>query len=276
MRYFEARVAENRALGGGYFVLRLAGCASLAGAKPGQFVMIRGAWGRDPLLPRAFSLMSVAPAGGTADILAKTVGRGTALLERSLPGAEVDVLGPLGTTFPAPDPDCIDLLVAGGVGLPPLYMQGELAAAQRLVARSEIIYGGRGAKDLVLLREMEAMGLALHLTTEDGSVGTKGLVTRALEARLDAHRGKRVRVLGCGPNAMLWAVARLAREREIPCFISLEEQMACGIGVCLGCAIPARSRPYRYVCSNGPVFDAADVLDVKPAGPPPAPPECPA
>jgi len=276
MRYFQARVAENRVLGGGYFVLRLAGCAELAGAKPGQFVMIRGAWGRDPLLPRAFSLMSVAPASGTADVLAKTVGRGTALLERSLPGAEVDVLGPLGTSFPAPDPDCVDLLVAGGVGLPPLYMQGELAAAQKLAARSEVLYGGRGTKDLVLLQEMKAMGLALHLTTEDGTVGTKGLVTRVLEERLDAHRGKRVRVMGCGPNAMLWAAARIARDREVPCFISLEEQMACGIGVCLGCAIPARSRPYRYVCSNGPVFDAADVLDVKPSGPPPAPPECPA
>jgi len=278
MRYFQAKVAENRVLGGGYFVLRLAGCASLSAAKPGQFVMIRGAWGRDPLLPRAFSLLSVAPAAGTADVLAKTVGRGTALLERSLPGAEVDVLGPLGTSFPTPDASCIDLLVAGGVGLPPLYMQGELAAAQKLAGRSELVYGGRGAPDLVLLREMENMGLALHLTTEDGSVGMKGLVTRALEARLDTHRGKRVRVMGCGPNAMLWAVARLAREREVPCFISLEEQMACGIGVCLGCAIPARSRPYRYVCSNGPVFDAADVLDVNPtssAGPPP-PSECPA
>lgn len=276
MHYFQARVAENRALGGGYFVLRLAGCAELAAAKPGQFVMIRGAWGRDPLLPRAFSLMSVAPAAGTADVLAKTVGRGTALLERSLPGAEVDVLGPLGTTFPTPEPDCVDLLVAGGVGLPPLYMQGELAAARKLGARSEMLYGGRGTTDLVLLPEMKAMGLALHLTTEDGTVGTKGLVTRVLEERLDAHRGKRVRVMGCGPNAMLWAVARIARQREVPCFISLEEQMACGIGVCLGCAIPARSRPYRYVCSNGPVFDAADVLDVKPVGPPPAPPACPA
>jgi dihydroorotate dehydrogenase electron transfer subunit len=275
MRYFQAIVTENRTLGGGYFVLRLAGCASLAAAKPGQFVMVRGAWGRDPLLPRAFSLLSVAPAAGTADVLAKTVGRGTALLERALPGAEVDVLGPLGTSFPAPDPDCIDLLVAGGVGLPPLYMQAELAAAQRLVARSEMLYGGRGAKDLVLLEEMKAMGLPLHLTTEDGAVGTKGLVTRVLEARLDAHRGKRVRVMGCGPNAMLWAAARIAREREVPCFISLEENMACGIGVCLGCAIPARSRPYRYVCSNGPVFDAADVLDVKP-GAPSSPPGCPA
>ena len=172
--------------------------------------MIRGAWGRDPLLPRAFSLMAVGP-GGTADILAKTVGRGTALLERALPGAEVDVLGPLGSTFPAPRADTTDLLVAGGVGLPPLYMQGALAAAGAprgaLRARST---AGAGAPDLVLLPEMEAMGLALFLTTEDGAVGTKGLVTRALEARLERHKGTPVRVMGCGPNAMLWAVARLA------------------------------------------------------------------
>src|SRR5215813_15171812 len=120
MRYFAARIAENRPLGAGYFVLRMADCESLSAAKPGQFVMIRGDWGLDPLLPRAFSLMSVGP-GGRAEILAKTVGRGTALLERALPGAEVDVLGPLGTSFPAPDPEFVDLLVAGGVGLPPLY-----------------------------------------------------------------------------------------------------------------------------------------------------------
>ena len=223
--------------------------------------------------------MAVGP-GGTADILAKTVGRGTALLERALPGAEVDVLGPLGSTFPAPRADTTDLLVAGGVGLPPLYMQGALAAQDRLVACSELVYGGRGAPDLVLLPEMEAMGLALFLTTEDGAVGTKGLVPRALEARLERHKGTPVRVMGCGPNAMLWAVARLARAHGVPCFISLEEQMACGIGVCLGCAIPARSRPFRYVCSNGPVFEAADVLDVHDdeaaKGAPPVPPECPA
>jgi dihydroorotate dehydrogenase electron transfer subunit len=253
--------------------LELVGCESLAPARPGQFVMIRGAWGRDPLLPRAFSLMSVGT-GGRAEILAKTVGRGTALLERALPGAEIDILGPLGTSFPEPNADTVDLLVAGGVGLPPMFMQAALAAQLGQVARSEMIYGGRGAPDLVLLREMETMGVALFLTTEDGAVGDKGLVTRALEARLAHHRGKSLRVMGCGPNGMLWAIARLARAQNVPCFISLEEQMACGIGVCLGCAIPARSRPYRYVCSNGPVFDAADVLDAavsdKPAVDPPA------
>src|SRR5262245_15797556 len=132
MRYFAARIAENRALGAGYFVLRLVDCESLGGAKPGQFVMIRGDWERDPLLPRAFSLMSVGP-GGRADVLAKTVGRGTALLERALPGARLAVLGPLGSSFPEPRPDVVDLLVAGGVGLPPMYMQAELAAERHLV-----------------------------------------------------------------------------------------------------------------------------------------------
>jgi dihydroorotate dehydrogenase electron transfer subunit len=275
MRYFDARIAENQSLGGGYFVLKLAGCEPLAAATPGQFVMIRGDWERDPLLPRAFSLMSVGP-GGRADVLAKTVGRGTALLERSLPGARLGVLGPLGTGFPAPRADTVDLLVAGGVGLPPLYMQGEAAAQAGTAGQCEMLYGGRGAKDLVLLAEMRAMGIELHLTTEDGSLGAKGLVTQALERRLDHHRGRPVRILSCGPNAMLFAVARIARAREVPCFISLEEQMACGIGVCLGCAVPARSRPFRYVCSNGPVFDAADVLDVVPAAPAaPAEPSCP-
>ena len=273
MRYFDAKVLRNRSLGGGYFVLELGDCESLAEARPGQFVMIRGHWQRDPLLPRAFSLLSVG-SGGRAEILAKTVGRATALLEATAPAANISVLGPLGTSFPEPTPESTDLLVAGGVGLPPLHMQAALAADRRLAARSEIIYGGRGRADIVLEAEMTAMGVGLHLATEDGSLGVHGRVTLALEKRIAHHRGQALRVMACGPNAMLWAVARIAKQKELPCFISLEENMACGIGVCLGCAIPARSRPFRYVCNNGPVFDASDVLDVPPTGGPPPPASC--
>jgi dihydroorotate dehydrogenase electron transfer subunit len=266
MRYFEARIIENRSLGGGYFVLRLGGCDSLVGSRPGQFVMVRGDWGRDPLLPRAFSLLSVS-ADGRAEILAKTVGQGTALLERSVPGALISVLGPLGTSFPAPVADTIDLLVAGGVGLPPLYMQAEHAARQGSADRCEMLYGGRTTRDLVLLSEMRAFGVPLHLATEDGSLGRRGRVTVTLEARIDhlraAQPGRKLRIMSCGPNAMLWAVGRIARQNGIEGYLSLEEQMACGIGVCLGCAVPARSRPFRYVCKDGPVFLASDVLDVE-------------
>ena len=261
MRYFEARVARNESLSGGYFRLSLAGCHPLAASRPGQFVMLRGDWERDPLLPRAFSLLSVG-SDGEAAILAKTVGRGTALLERAGVGARISVLGPLGTAFPAPSPDVIDLLVGGGVGIPPIYLQAAAAARAGLAPRSEILYGGRRTADLVLLEEMTAFGVGLHLATEDGTTGRHGRITAELEARLAVHAGKPVRIMACGPNAMLWAIGRIARERQIPCFISVEEQMACGIGVCLGCAVPARSRPFRYVCKDGPVFDAADILDV--------------
>jgi len=215
MRYFEATILENRSLGGGYFVLRLADCESLDGARPGQFVMLRGDWERDPLLPRAFSLLSVA-SDGTAEVLAKTVGRGTALLERAAVGTGIAVLGPLGTSFPNPSPEFIDLLVAGGVGLPPMYMQAAWAAAAGVVDHCEMLYGGRGRPDLVLLPEMRGMGVALHLTTEDGSSGAKGLVTAALEARLAHHHDRQVRIMGCGPNAMLWAVGRIAATGASP------------------------------------------------------------
>jgi dihydroorotate dehydrogenase electron transfer subunit len=266
MRYFEARVAENQSLGGGYFRLSMAGCHALGDCQPGQFVMLRGDWERDPLLPRAFSLLSVGN-DGQAAILAKTVGRGTALLERAGVGAKISVLGPLGTHFPTPSPDFVDLLVGGGVGIPPVYLQATRAAALGCASTSEILYGGRATHDLVLLDEMRAFGVGLFLTTEDGTTGRTGRVTLELEARLAVHAGKPVRIMACGPNAMLWAVARIARAQGIPCFISVEEQMACGIGVCLGCAVPARSRPFRYVCKDGPVFDAADVLDVDSAAP---------
>jgi dihydroorotate dehydrogenase electron transfer subunit len=263
MRYFDARIIENRALGNGYFVLRLGGCDSLSLSRAGQFVMLRGDWGRDPLLPRPISLLSVAPEG-RADLLAKGIGRGTRLLEAAQPGARVSVLGPLGNGFPDAEPATTDLLVAGGVGLPPLFMQAEHAARRGLIDRCEMIYGGRTARDLVLMAEMRGLGVSVHLATEDGSVGRRGRVTASLEARIDDHlasgRSSKLRIMACGPKEMLWAVARIAEASRIECYLSLEAHMACGIGVCLGCAVPAQSRPYRYPCSDGPVFLASDLV----------------
>src|SRR5688572_25551676 len=149
MQYAPARLAANQQLESGYFVLHLEGGAHLEAAKPGQFVMLRGEWGTDPLLPRAFSLLRSGP-GGRAEILVKAVGKGSRLLERALPGQTLFVLGPLGMGFPPPEPGSTDLLVAGGVGLAPLLMHGEhhLGAAR---ARMELFYGARSARDLVLM-----------------------------------------------------------------------------------------------------------------------------
>src|SRR5689334_1131505 len=122
--YFPARLLANESLASGYFVLRLGDCEPLADAQPGQFVMLRGEWGCDPLLPRAFSLLRTRQ-GGVVDILGKTVGKASALLEHAQRGARFFLLGPLGVGYPAPEPGIRDLLVAGGVGLAPLLFYAE-------------------------------------------------------------------------------------------------------------------------------------------------------
>jgi dihydroorotate dehydrogenase electron transfer subunit len=256
--HFRAQVVENRRLGRGNVVLRLDGCQPLADAQPGQFVMVRGAWGRDPLLPRAFSLLRTLPDGG-CELLVKAIGRGTRLLADEPPGAALELLGPLGRSFPSPRPG--DLLVAGGVGLAPLLWHAERARAAGVAV--ELFYGARSAADLVLLDEIERAGCALTLATEDGSFpgAAAGRVTDPLAARL-ASLDPSTRVLCCGPNAMMRAVAELARAHSLECIVSVEGEMACGVGVCLGCAVPTvgSPRPYAYACVDGPVFDAQRIV----------------
>jgi dihydroorotate dehydrogenase electron transfer subunit len=264
---FVARLVENRALARGSFVLRLAGCEALAGAVPGQFVMVRGAWGRDPLLPRAFSILRTR-AGGECEILVKAVGRGTRLLEAAPAGASLHFLGPLGSRFAAPSGKWPgDVLVAGGVGVAPLLWYAEVERG----ARHHFLYGARSAADLVLLEEIRATGAQVTVTTEDGSSpdggpqAIKGRVTEAL-ATILAASAPGTRVLTCGPNPMMRAVVEQARAAALPCFISVEGEMACGIGACLGCAVPTDSsrtdisRAYQYACVDGPVFDANAIV----------------
>jgi len=181
------------------------------------------------------------------------VGRGTRLLELSEPGARLQVLGPLGRPFPAPSPDRQDILVAGGVGLAPLLWHAEVAQAAGI--STVMCYGARSAADLVLLEQIPS---ELLITTEDGSRGLSGRVTLALEKA--AAPG--TTILTCGPNPMMKAVVEIARQKGLTCFVSVEGEMACGIGACLGCALPTVNgeRPFNYACVDGPVFDAEKVI----------------
>lgn len=255
MRYEAARLSANLPLAPHTYVLRFEGCDFLAGALPGQFVMLRSDdWGSDPLLPRAFSLLA-ATAEGQVDILIKVAGKASAILEHARPGAGFHMLGPLGNSFPAPRPGRRDWLVAGGVGLAPLLMHARAAGALGLGEQVTMFYGGRSADDLVLTAEVSAAGGGLALATEDGSAGAPGFVTAPLEAALDADAGDEPPVLlACGPDPMLEAVARLARRRGLEAYLSLEGEMACGIGACLACAVPCVDRPFRYACVDGPVL----------------------
>ncbi len=211
-------------------------------------------WGTDPLLGRAFSILAVDPSG-RLDVLVKVVGKASRLLARAPLGASFSILGPLGTTFPAADDQRRDWLVAGGVGLAPLLMHAHAAAAAGAADRVTMFYGGRSTDDLVLTDEVATLGAELIVATEDGSRGQAGYVTAAVEAALAADAGHAPPTLmACGPEAMLVAVAALAHRHGLSAYLSLEGEMACGIGACLACAVPCSGSAFRYTCVHGPVF----------------------
>lgn len=244
-----AHVAEVRTAGAGYAFVVLDDPAAPP-ARPGQFVMVHGPWGEAPLLPRPMSLRS---AGPRPELLVKVVGEGTRRLCAASPGDPIDVLGPLGTAFEDPPAGAQVVLVGGGVGVAPLWFWAE-EWAKRGGPRPTFLYGGRGAQDLPGSEQIAALA-DLVVTTEDGSRGRAGRVTVALAE----HLGPGAVVYTCGPSPMMAAVARLAAQAGAACVASLEAPMACGFGVCLGCAVRRAGGGYLYCCVQGPVVDARTI-----------------
>lgn len=225
-----------------------------AAAKPGQFVMLGCGNGNDPFLRRAISIHDVEGAALTLDI--QVVGSGTALLGALNTGDTVHLLGPLGQGFDTALDGGNVCLVGGGIGKAPFgYL---LRALQTSGTQVTAIMGGRNADALGGLDAFENNAqVELRLATEDGSLGTRGFVTDLMD---DIRQYDRI--YACGPTPMLRAVKTLAEAAEVPCQISLEGKMACGVGVCLGCTCD-NSDPdglYHKVCTDGPVFWSKEVL----------------
>jgi dihydroorotate dehydrogenase electron transfer subunit len=237
---------------------------SWPGFRPGQFAMLsagaqQAARRTDPLLPRPMAVYraETGAQGADVEILYKIVGRGTALLAEALPGQRVAIVGPLGKAFPPPRSGERVIIVAGGTGIASVY---ELAARLAGAHPVEILFGARTASDLMALEDFGALKIPLQVATEDGSAGVRGLVTDLLETALEAPTpGAGRRVYVCGPTAMMRRCAEIASENEAPCIAALENAMACGFGVCLGCAAPLREGGYALVCRDGPAFDAASI-----------------
>jgi len=192
--------------------------------------------------------------GGAAalEVLYKVTGRGTALLADARAGERVRIVGPLGRGFPPPEAGAEAWLVGGGTGVASLFELARRAAGR---ARVRVLLGARSADDLMGRGDFERLGAGLDLATEDGSAGRRGLVTELLERSLHADAV----VYACGPTPMLRRAAALARAAGARAFVSLENTMACGFGVCLGCAVPCAAGGYALVCRAGPVFAADDV-----------------
>lgn len=259
-----APVRFNRQLSPSYNVVALDAPEVARAARPGQFVMLKPAAGLEPLLRRPFSIFEILrdeagrPTGLT--VLSKKVGISTAQLYDVQPGARVACLGPLGRPFSLASPPTEAWMVAGGVGLAPFATLAEALAPRGV--RSTLFYGGRSADDLFYLDLFESLGVSLVLATEDGTRGERGRVTAPLERALAAAASPAA-IFACGPEPMLAAVARLASAHRVPCEVSVERVMGCGMGGCYSCVVPVRGadgRPHFVrSCTNGPVFDAATI-----------------
>ena len=215
-------------------------------ARPGQFLHIK--CGDGVLLRRPISICDCRD--GYLKIVFLTKGAGTEWLSEKKSG-QLDVLGPLGQGFTLDGRNM--LLVGGGLGVPPL-----LYAAREATGLTTAILGF-GSKEQVILKDnFRDVCNKLILTTEDGSAGEQGFVTVPLARELET--GGYDAILTCGPGPMLKAVAELAAQYGVPCQVSLEERMACGVGACLGCAVPMQNGENLRACHDGPVFDAEEVL----------------
>jgi dihydroorotate dehydrogenase electron transfer subunit len=294
-----ATIAFNCPVSGAYLRLGIRASTFPTTFRAGQFVMIRPAWIGDPFLPRAFSIYRISTRPSAAgnpeedpvpvvEILYKVLGKGTQCLARMEPGQEIEILGPVGNSFALPEEWDLAVLVAGGIGVPPIAaLAAQIASSREPRAESramEVFLGGKTSEDILCVKDFEEAGARVHITTEDASLGARGLVTDLLRPflltptqptpprtawRSGAGRwpkggwvpASRLAMYTCGPPGMLAAVTRLAEEFAVPCQVSVEANMACGFGACMGCAVEVGGEPTRYklVCKDGPVFDSREI-----------------
>jgi dihydroorotate dehydrogenase electron transfer subunit len=269
-------ILENARIARDTFRLRFQ-CPRLARrVVPGQFLMLRLAGCDDPLLGRPMALYDTIGAEGQngapegVEVVYLVVGKMTGLLARSPRGQELNVWGPLGNGF-APQTCEHLVMVAGGIGQTPFLalarehlgrrQYGDPPRSVRPAARVTLCYGARTKDYLAGVEEFRRLGVEVQVSTDDGTAGHHGLVTELAEQVLTAS--PRARVVCCGPERMMEAVAKLTSERNVPCQISLETPMACGIGICFSCVARVRDErggwDYRRTCVEGPVFDAARI-----------------
>jgi dihydroorotate dehydrogenase electron transfer subunit len=245
---------EQKALPGNVFQLLLDAPDLTGLSKAGQFVHVRCGDDYDPLLRRPISINRLDKPAGHLTLVYKVVGRGTAQLSRGRAGDYVDIMGPLGNGFTLQGEK--PLLIGGGLGTAPL-----LALADALVPRAvTMVMGAQNAAGLVLQRDFQQEYCALHVATDDGSAGFHGHAP-VLAEELLARQAYDI-IYACGPVPMLRYIQQMAARLNIPCQLSLEEFMACGVGACLGCTCKpaAEGNPYKKVCTDGPVFWSGEVM----------------
>ncbi|GIX06373.1 MAG: dihydroorotate dehydrogenase B (NAD(+)), electron transfer subunit [Candidatus Poribacteria bacterium] len=253
-----SRILEKRFLAPRHVWMRLECDWDPARVQPGQFLHLWLPELRDPLLRRPYTIYRIRP--GEVEILFQVVGKGSGLLAEREPGERVHLLGPLGRGFALPEPGTRALIVGGGVGMASLFLLIQRLREQEFEV--EVFIGARSRDYLLCRDEAAESGALVWLATEDGSEGFAGLVTELVAQRLERNPPERAVLYGCGPTPMMEALAKVGAAHRLPTYVALENRMGCALGVCLGCVVPIRregTSRYERVCTEGPVFEAAQV-----------------
>jgi dihydroorotate dehydrogenase electron transfer subunit len=265
------------------YLLRIRSPQIARAAGPGQFLMLQVRDGVDPLIRRPFSFHRLLPDEGIIEILYRVVGRGTWLLSQCPPETRLSLLGPLGNGFRTePRPNGPILLIAGGIGIAPLFeLMVRLASAKTDATATtaepvRLFYGARTADEMLPDESFSGMSVTIHRSTDDGSLGFRGYVTQLLQQVVQDEGIKPGFLYSCGPLAMQYHAAKWAATNGVTTQLSLESLMACGLGACLGCALPAAPGSgaiipgaaisgdssedrYVHVCKDGPIFEAGSI-----------------
>ena len=258
MHLEDAKVVEHREIQGGYRLLVVSAPTVAPEVQPGQFVHLRVPHLDSAVLRRPFSVYDANQ--DRLSIIYKDVGRGTAAMVHMKPGETVSLIGPLGRGFPPVGSGRFPVLVAGGYGMAALYL-----VARNLPLKGIAFFGAQSAQDILCRTEFESLGWAVHVATEDGSAGVKGLVTGALDPWLRKELGGRTpEFFACGPNAMLRAVGERAVAGGWTAWLSMDRNMGCGVGACLTCVQKIRTPDggwtWERVCREGPVFECRQIV----------------
>ncbi len=247
----KAKVLKMEALSDGIYSLWIREKAIAKQAKAGQFLSFFSKDGTK-LLPRPISICEIDKENGSLRVVFRVVGFGTKELAQLREGDMVEIMGPLGNGFTLEGKKAI--LIGGGIGIPPML---ELAKSMKI--EKSIVLGYR-TNDLFLKEEFEPYG-TVYVSTEDGTVGTKGNVIDAIcEQNIEADI-----IFACGPTPMLKGIKEYARKKGITAQLSLEEKMACGIGACLACVCKSKEKDQhtnvnnKRICKDGPVFYADEI-----------------
>ncbi len=254
-KLFKATVVENRQLIKNHYLLTLHPSEKIKQPKPGNFFMLSVDSGLDPLLKRPFSVHRWI--NGNFQVLYRIVGKGTRILGEKKRDDVLEVIGPLGNSFSIKKSYDTIILIAGGLGVAPVY-----ALAEKISKKNPLLfYGIRTKNEALCLDELASLGIQPFIASDDGSLGKKGNVITLLKNYLSrnqlplSHTG----FYACGPEPMLKALSEVSGKIGMKGYAALEQNMACGIGTCLGCVVKTRSG-YKRVCKEGPVFPLEEII----------------